>query len=88
MSEQTRRNGLARGPRNFPKWLRRIRLGAVLGVSAFVLIVFFQNVKKHDPYDILFWQASVPRWIALLVAAVIGLAAGVWIAYLAGKRRS
>ena len=88
MSEQTRRNGLARAPRNFPQWLRRIRLGTMLAVGAFLLIAFFQNVKKHDPYDILFWQARVPRWVALLVATVVGVAAGVWITYLAGKRRS
>jgi len=88
MSEQTRRNGLGRAPRNFPQWLRRIRLGAMLTVGAFLLIVFFQNVKKHDLYDILFWQASLSRWFVLFLATVLGFAAGVWVSYLAGKRRS
>lgn len=57
------------------KWARRLRLGALLGVVALVLIVLFQNMGTAT-YRILFWEKDVPRLLMLVIVFAAGALAG------------
>lgn len=57
-----------------------------LGVVALLLLIFvIQNTDKAD-VDLLLWDAVLPIWLVIVIAAVLGLAAG-WILGRVGRRR-
>jgi uncharacterized integral membrane protein len=69
------------------RWLRRIKIGAVLTAIVLVLIVIFQNNEKATFY-VLFWDAEMPRLLLPLAAFAAGGVAGAVVAlYLARRRR-
>jgi uncharacterized integral membrane protein len=57
-----------------------------LGVVALLLLVFvIQNTDKAD-VDLLLWDAVLPIWLVIVIAAALGLAAG-WILGRVGRPR-
>jgi uncharacterized integral membrane protein len=53
------------------------------GVSAILLLAFILANNDEAPISFLFWEATVPLWFGLAVAAVLGGAVG----FLFGGRR-
>lgn len=74
------------GGRPAGNWLAKVKLIAILLVSALVVIVFFQNINKQDTYDVLFWDPQIPRALALLATLVVGAVAGAVAAHLLRRR--
>jgi uncharacterized integral membrane protein len=57
-----------------------------LGVVALLLLVFvIQNTDKAD-VDVLLWDAVLPIWLVIVIAALLGLVAG-WILGRVGRKR-
>jgi uncharacterized integral membrane protein len=57
-----------------------------LGVVALLLLVFvIQNTEKADVH-VLLWNAVLPIWLVIVIAALLGLAAG-WILGRVGRKR-
>jgi uncharacterized integral membrane protein len=58
----------------------------VLGVVAVLLLIFvIQNTDEAD-VDLLLWDAVLPIWQVIVIAAVLGIAAG-WILGRVGRKR-
>jgi uncharacterized integral membrane protein len=57
-----------------------------LGVVALLLLMFvIQNTEKADVH-LLLWKAVLPIWLVIVIAALLGLAAG-WILGRFGRKR-
>lgn len=57
-----------------------------LGIVAVLLVIFvIQNTDKTD-VDVLLWDAVLPTWLVIVIAAALGLVAG-WILGRVGRKR-
>jgi uncharacterized integral membrane protein len=62
-------------------------IAILLIVVAVLLLVFvLQNTNEAD-VNFLFWDAAVPLWIVIAIAAGLGFAGGWLVAWLRARRR-
>jgi len=73
----------ARGSKNWPK---RVKLGVIVVVIVFVLIVLFQN-NENRAFNILFWHPQVPPSALLLVTFAAGVLSGAVALHMLRRRR-
>ncbi len=68
------------------KWKRNVKSVLILVLVVVVLIVIFQNVENDD-FQVLFWKATLPKVLFLLIAFAAGALVGALLSHLLrGKR--
>jgi uncharacterized integral membrane protein len=60
---------------------------ALIVVAVLLLLFILQN-GEEGTIDFLFWDVTMRTWMALLIAAVLGFAAGYLVARMGRRRRS
>jgi uncharacterized integral membrane protein len=62
-------------------------IAILLVVVAVLLLVFvLQNTNEAD-VNFLFWDAAVPLWVVIGIAAALGFVGGWLVAWMRGRRR-
>ena len=75
MTDEKQEVSKPRGEGALRRMLKRIRLGIVAVAVVLVLIVMFQNIEPVG-YQVLFWEVSFSRLLALLIVFLTGAAVG------------